>query len=98
MKEFIRYGVPSVPISTVNFTTTGVVIQPPSIGRIYITDVTASNSSLTLSHSSTLATGAVLAYIAQGNCNLSVPIRVADGSGVAISTLNAIGSLNYFLE
>lgn len=98
MKEFIRYGVPSVPISTVNFTTTGVVIQPPTVGRIYITDITATNSAITLTNASSVASGSILAYVAQGNCNLSVPIRVSDLSGVAVSTASAVGSINYFLE
>jgi hypothetical protein len=98
MKEFIRNGVPSVSISTVNFTTTGVVIQPPSVGRIYITDVIATNSAITLTNASSVTSGNVLAYVAQGNCNFSVPVRVPDLSGVAISTASAIGSINYFLE
>jgi hypothetical protein len=49
-------------------------------------------------NASATATGSVLAYIAQGNCNLSVPIDVPDFSGVAVSPANSIGSINYFLE
>jgi predicted Na+-dependent transporter len=49
-------------------------------------------------NANTVTSGNVLAYVAQGNCNLSVPIEVPDFSGVAISPANSIGSINYFLE
>jgi hypothetical protein len=100
MKSFIQNGVAAVNGITVNFTNSGVVIKPPNSGnsRIFITDITATNNSITLMNASATATGSVLAYIAQGNCNLSVPIDVPDFSGVAVSPANSIGSINYFLE
>jgi len=100
MKSFIQNGVAAVNGITVNFTTSGVVIQPPNSGnsRIFITDITATNNAITLLNANTVTSGNVLAYIAQGNCNLSVPIEVPDFSGVAISPANSIGSINYFLE
>lgn len=100
MLGFAQNGIPAVPSTTINFTTSGVVIQPPSNGlnRIYITDVVASNSALTLTNASATTSGSVLAYVAQGNCNWSAPIRVPNGSGVAVSTSNAIGTITYFLE
>lgn len=100
MKSFIQHGVAAVNGIVTSFTTSGVVIPPPNSGysRIYITDVTATNNAITLTNSSATATGSVLAYIAQGNCNLSVPIDVPDFSGVAVLPANSIGSINYFLE
>lgn len=100
MLGFAQNGIPAVASSTINFTTSGIVIQPPNSGlnRIYITDIVASNAALTLTNASATASGSVLAYIAQGNCNLSAPIRVPNGSGVAVSTTNAIGTITYFLE
>ena len=100
MKSFIQHGVAAVNGLIANFTTSGVVIQPPNSGnsRIFITDITATNNSITLMNASATATGSILAYIAQGNCNLSVPIDVPDFSGVAILPASSIGSINYFLE
>lgn len=100
MKSFIQHGVASVNGLVANFTTSGVVIQPPNSGnsRIFITDVVATNNAITLLNASTTATGGILAYIAQGNCNFSVPINVPDFSGIAIIPVDSIGSINYFLE
>lgn len=98
MKSFIQNGIASVPTTTVNFTTTGVLIQPPNSGnsRIFITDITT-QANLTLANASTTATGSVLAYVSQGNCNYSAPLRVPDSSGLAIATAT-VGSVTYFLE
>lgn len=98
MKSFIQNGIASVPTTTVNFTTTGVLIQPPNSGnsRIFITDVSTQNN-LTLTNASSIASGSVLAYVAQGNCNYAAPLKVPDGSGVAISS-STVGTITYFLE
>jgi hypothetical protein len=100
MKSFIQHGVAAVNGLVANFTTSGVVIQPPNSGnsRIFITDVVATNNAITLLNAGSTTTGGILAYIAQGNCNFSVPIDVSDFSGVAIIPANSIGSINYFLE
>ena len=100
MKSFIQHGVASVNGLVANFTTSGVVIQPPNSGnsRIFITDVVATNNAITLLNASATATGSILAYIAQGNCNLSVPIDAPDFSGIAVLPAGSIGSINYFLE
>ena len=98
MKSFIQNGIASVPTTTVNFTTTGVLIQPPNSGnsRIFITDV-STQGNLTLTNASATTSGSVLVYVAQGNCNYSAPLKVPDGSGVAISS-SVVGSITYFLE
>jgi hypothetical protein len=100
MKSFIQHGVAAVNGLVANFTTSGVVIQPPNSGnsRIFITDVVATNNAITLLNASSTSSGSILAYFAQGNCNLSVPIDVPDFSGVFVSPVNSIGSINYFLE
>jgi hypothetical protein len=100
MKSFIQNGVAAVNGLVANFTTSGVVIQPPNSGnsRIFITDVVATNNAITLLNASATTSGSVLAYIAQGNCNLSVPIDVPDFSGIAVSPAGSIGTINYFLE
>lgn len=100
MKSFIQNGVAAVNGLIANFTTSGVVIQPPNSGysRIFITDIVATNNAITLLNANTLTSGSVLAYIAQGNCNLSVPIDTPDFSGVAVSPAGSIGTINYFLE
>lgn len=98
MLGFAQNGVPSVASTTVSFTTSGVLVSPPSVGRLYITDIVASNGALTITNASATATGSVLAYVAQGNCNLSVPIRVPDLSGIAVATTSAIGTITYFKE
>lgn len=98
MKSFIQNGIASVPTTTVNFTTTGVLIQPPNSGnnRIFITDI-STQGNLTLTNASATTSGSVLVYVAQGNCNYSAPLKVPDGSGVAISS-SVVGSITYFLE
>jgi hypothetical protein len=100
MKSFIQHGVAAVNGIVASFTDSGVVIRPPNSGysRIFITDITATNNSITLLNANATTSGSVLAYIAQGNCNLSVPIDVPDFSGVAISPSGSIGTINYFLE
>ena len=100
MKSFIQNGVAAVNGIVASFTNSGVVIQPPNSGysRIFITDIVATNNAVTLLNAGATTTGSVLAYIAQGNCNLSVPIAVPDFSGVAVSPASSIGSINYFLE
>lgn len=98
MKSFIQNGIASVPTTTVNFTSTGVLIQPPNSGnsRIFITDITT-QANLTLANASALTSGSILAYVAQGNCNYSAPLKVPDSSGLAIATAT-VGSVTYFLE
>ncbi len=98
MKSFIQNGIASVPTTTVNFTTTGVLIQPPNSGnsRIFITDV-STQANLTLANANALTSGSILAYVSQGNCNYSAPLRVPDASGLAIATAT-VGSITYFLE
>lgn len=98
MKSFIQNGIASVPTTTVNFTTTGVLIQPPNSGnsRIFITDI-STQANLTLANANALTSGSILAYVAQGNCNYSAPLRVPDASGLAIATAT-VGSITYFLE
>lgn len=98
MKSFIQNGIASVPTTTVNFTATGVLIQPPNSGnsRIFITDI-STQGNLTLTNASSTTSGSVLVYVAQGNCNYSAPLKVPDGSGVAISS-STVGSVTYFLE
>ena len=98
MKSFIQNGIASVPTTTVNFTTTGVLIQPPNSGnsRIFITDITT-QANLTLANANALTSGSILAYVAQGNCNYSAPLKVPDSSGLAIATAT-VGSVTYFLE
>lgn len=98
MKSFIQNGIASVPTTTVNFTSTGVLIQPPNSGnsRIFITDI-STQANLTLANANALTSGSILAYVAQGNCNYSAPLRVPDASGLAIATAT-VGSITYFLE
>jgi len=98
MKSFIQNGIASVPTITVNFTATGVLIQPPNSGnsRIFITDV-STQANLTLANASATASGSIFAYVAQGNCNYSAPLRLPDSSGLAIATAT-VGSITYFLE
>jgi len=98
MKSFIQNGIASVPTTTVNFTSTGVLINPPNSGlsRIFITDV-STQANLTLANASNLTSGSILAYVSQGNCNYSAPLRVPDNSGLAIATAT-VGSITYFLE
>ena len=98
MNSFIQNGIASVPTNTVNFTTTGVLIQPPNSGnsRIFITDI-STQANLTLANANALTSGSILAYVAQGNCNYSAPLRVPDASGLAIATAT-VGSITYFLE
>lgn len=98
MKSFIQNGIASVPTTTVNFTSTGVLIQPPNSGnsRIFITDITT-QANLTLANANALTSGSILAYVAQGNCNYSAPLKVPDSSGLAIATAT-VGSVTYFLE
>lgn len=98
MKSFIQNGIASVPTTTVNFTTTGVLIQPPNSGnsRIFITDI-STQANLTLANANSLTSGSILAYVSQGNCNYSAPLKVPDSSGLAIATAT-VGSITYFLE
>jgi len=98
MKSFIQNGIASVLTTTVNFTSTGVLIQPPNSGnsRIFITDITT-QANLTLANANALTSGSILAYVAQGNCNYSAPLKVPDSSGLAIATAT-VGSVTYFLE
>lgn len=104
MKSFIQGGMAAVPTLTVSFSESGVAIQPPSgtvngsYSRIFITDVTATNGVMHLRNANTVASGSLLAFIAQGNCNFSAPLKVPDYSGVWTSPVGIVGSITYFYE